>query len=117
MTPQSILSNLIASGIYLDLSPDEKNLYVPVGSLTPEQRHLITENKAALLDYLRDAKSITSELLAVAMRVCDCHQDSDRARADMREQVLQTPLGMRKDLLDHFKGSYADPGKCSTRLG
>ncbi|MDD0812987.1 hypothetical protein PSQ20_21810 [Curvibacter sp. RS43] len=103
MTPQTILSNLIASGIYLDLSPDEKNLHVPAGSLTPEQRHLITEHKASLLDYLREAKSITSELLAVSMRVCDRHQDSERARADMREQVLQTPLSMRMDLLDHFK--------------
>lgn len=108
MTPQSILSNLIASGIYLDLSPDEKNLHVPAGSLTPEQRHLITENKAALLDYLREARSITSELLAVAMRACDRHQDSDRARTDMREQVLQTPLSLRIDLLDHFKEAGGD---------
>lgn len=103
MTPQSILSSLIASGVYLDLSADEKNLHVPAGSLTPEQRHLITENKAALLDHLREAKSITSELLAVAMRVCDRHQDSELARADMREQVLQTPLSMRNDLLEHLK--------------
>lgn len=103
MTPRTILSNLIASGIYLDLSPDEKNLHVPAGSLTPEQRHLITENKAALLAYLREAKSFTAELLAGAMRVCERHQDSERAKADMREQVLQTPLSMRNDLLEHLK--------------
>lgn len=43
-------------------------------------------------------------LLEAAMRRCDEFNDSDKARQDMREQVLETPPHLRQDLLDHFMG-------------
>lgn len=43
-------------------------------------------------------------LLQAAMRRCDEFNDSDKARQDMREQILETPHHLRQDLLDHFLG-------------
>jgi len=42
--------------------------------------------------------------MAAAMRRCDQFNDGDKARQEMREQVLETPPHLRQDLLDHFMG-------------
>ena len=47
---------------------------------------------------------LAARLMAAAMRRCDQFNDSDKARQDMREQVLETPPRLRQDLLDHFMG-------------
>ena len=47
---------------------------------------------------------MAARLMAAAMRRCDQFNDSDKARQDMREQVLETPPHLRQDLLDHFMG-------------
>ena len=44
-------------------------------------------------------------LLEAAMRRCDQFKDDDKARQDMREQVLETPPDQRQDLLDYFNGA------------
>lgn len=46
-------------------------------------------------------------LLEAAMRRCDERPDSDKARQDMREEILGAPPHLRPDLLDYFLG---DPG-------
>lgn len=46
-------------------------------------------------------------LLEAAMRRCDERPDSDKARQDMREEILGTPPHLRLDLLDYF---LSDPG-------
>ena len=43
-------------------------------------------------------------LLEAAMRRCDQFNDGDKAREEMREQVLEVPPHLRQDLLDHFMG-------------
>lgn len=45
---------------------------------------------------------LTTRLLAAAMRRCDQFNDGDQARADMRQDVLATPLHLQQDLLDYF---------------
>lgn len=47
---------------------------------------------------------LTTRLMMAAMRRCDQFNDSDKARQDMREQILETPPHLRQDLLDHFNG-------------
>lgn len=47
---------------------------------------------------------LAARLMAAAMRRCDQFNDGDKARQDMREQVLETPPHLRQDLLDHFMG-------------
>lgn len=42
------------------------------------------------------------DLMNAAMRVCDLHNDGEKAREDMRADVLATPPHLRADLLDHF---------------
>lgn len=44
------------------------------------------------------------QLLEAAMRRCDQFNDGEKARQDMREQVLETPPHLRQDLLGHFLG-------------
>lgn len=44
-------------------------------------------------------------LLQAAMRRCDHFNDGEKARQDMREQVIETPQHLRKDLLNYFMGS------------
>ena len=52
---------------------------------------------------------LAARLMAAAMRRCDQFDDSDEARRDMREQVLETPVHLRQDLLDHFMGRPTGP--------
>ena len=52
---------------------------------------------------------LAARLMAAAMRRCDQFNDSDKARQDMREQVLETPPHLRQDLLDHFMGRPTGP--------
>ena len=47
---------------------------------------------------------LAARLMAAAMRRCDQFNDGDKARQDMREQILETPPHLRQDLLDHFLG-------------
>ena len=47
---------------------------------------------------------LAARLMAAAMRRCDQFNDGEKARQDMREQVLETPPHLRQDLLDHFMG-------------
>ena len=47
---------------------------------------------------------LAARLMAAAMRRCDQFNDNEKARQDMREQVLETPPHLRQDLLDHFMG-------------
>lgn len=48
-------------------------------------------------------------LLEAAMRRCDQFNDSETAREDMREQVLEIPPHLRQDLLDHFNQQERKP--------
>ena len=48
-------------------------------------------------------------LLEAAMRRCDQFDDSETAREDMREQVLEIPPHLRQDLLDHFNQQERKP--------
>ena len=52
---------------------------------------------------------LAARLMAAAMRRCDQFNDSDKARQDMREQILETPPHLRQDLLDHFMGRPTGP--------
>ncbi len=48
--------------------------------------------------------ALAEELIAAAMRRCDQFDDSDPARAEMRQQVMELSPAMQADLLDHFNG-------------
>lgn len=47
---------------------------------------------------------LAARLMAAAMRRCDQFNDGEKARQDMREQVLESPPHLQQDLLDHFMG-------------
>jgi hypothetical protein len=50
------------------------------------------------------AHRLAKEVIAAAMRRCDQFNDSDQARADMRQQLMELSPAMQADLLDHFNG-------------
>ena len=102
MTPQTILAGLLECGIEPSVTADGNGIAVPAGRLNPAQRAAILANKTELIDYLIETSRITTRLLAAAMRRCDHFKDSDKARQDMREQVLEIPLHQRQEWLDDF---------------
>lgn len=102
MTPAAILANLLESGIEPCVAPDRSGISVPAGKLSPAQRSAVLAHKQDLIAYLLESNRITVQLLEAAMRRCDQFNDSEKARQDMREQVLQTPAYLRQDLLAHF---------------
>ena len=104
MTPETILADLLASGIEPSVTPDQTGIVVPAGKLSPSQRAAVLTHKPDLIAYLLEPSRITVQLLEAAMRRCDQFNDSDKARQDMREQILETPPHLRQDLLDHFMG-------------
>jgi hypothetical protein len=104
MTPEAILADLIQCGIEPSVTPDKTGIVVPAGKLTEAQRAAVLGHKKELIAYLVESSRITARLLEAAMRRCDQFNDSDKARQDMREQILETPPHLRQDLLDHFLG-------------
>jgi hypothetical protein len=106
MTPQTILNELWAAGIDLQLSDDGVNLVAPAGKLSDANRQMVLSNKPALIDFIREAHDTTTALIEAAMRACDRHNDSEAAREQMRADCLDTPLHLRSDLLDHFQKTY-----------
>lgn len=107
-TPQSILAELWAAGIELQLVGDGANLSAPAGRLSAEQRALVVVHKRELIASIQAARARTAELLAAAMRTCDHHGDSDEARRQMRADCLATPPHLRADLLAYFRQTYGE---------
>jgi hypothetical protein len=107
VTPETILADLLASGIEPGVTPDKTGIVVPAGKLSPTQRAAVLAHKPALIDYLLESNRITAQLLHAAMRRCDQFNDSDKARQDMREQILETPRHLRQDLLKHLLSTTA----------
>ena len=107
MTPETILADLLASGIEPSVTPDQTGIVVPAGKLSPSQRAAVLTHKPDLIAYWLESSRITVQLLEAAMRRCDERPDSDKARQDMREEILGTPPHLRPDLLDYF---LSDPG-------
>ncbi len=104
MTPEAILADLIQCGIEPSVTPDKTGIVVPAGKLTEAQRAAVLGHKPALIACILESARVTALLLEAAMRRCDQFNDGDKARQDMREQVLETPPHLRQDLLDHFMG-------------
>lgn len=111
MSPDAILADLLRCGIHPVVTPDRRGIMVPAGKLTPEQRTAVVAHKAELIERLVESADLTTRLLAAAMRRCDHFNDSEQARQQMREQVLETPPHLRQDLLDYFLGR---PPTCSS---
>ncbi|MBH2010053.1 MAG: hypothetical protein I8H71_10170 [Xanthomonadaceae bacterium] len=106
MTPADILRQAYAAGLEVSIAASG-NLYVqPVERLTPALRALLVEHKPELLEFIHQADTLTAELLARAMAVCDQHGDSDQARTDTRADIEATPAHLRADLLAHFRQAY-----------
>ena len=104
MTPETILADLLASGIEPSVTPDKTGIVVPAGKLTEAQRAAVLGHKPALIECILESARVTKQLLEAAMRRCDQFNDSEKARQDMRKQVLETPPHLRQDLLEHFLG-------------
>lgn len=107
MTPEAILADLIECGIEPSVTPDKTGIVVPAGKLTEAQRAAVLGHKPALIACILESARLTAQLLEAAMRRCDERPDSDKARQDMREEILGTPPHLRPDLLNYF---LSDPG-------
>lgn len=106
MTARAILSDLLACGIDLEVSPDGKALTAPAGALTPKQRGQVLAHKPELIHLVMESNRITQQLLQAAMHACRQWGDSPAAREQMRLDCLNTPHHLRADLLAHFRKVY-----------
>ena len=103
MTPETILADLLASGIEPSVTADKTGIVVPAGKLTEAQRAAVLGHKPALIECILESARVTQQLLEAAMRRCEQFNDSEKAQQDMRQQVLETPLHLRQDLLEDRK--------------
>lgn len=103
MTPDSILLDLVQSGIEPRLTPDHRHIELEGEALTDHQRASILANKQALIRRLIELSRLRDRTLQAAMRVCDRWRDSPQARADMKRDVMETPIRLLPDLYNHFK--------------
>lgn len=106
MTAVTVLADLLQNGIEPTISDDGQHIEVPAGCLTEAQRHAILACKPELIDHIKEAERVTSELLAAAMRACDYWQDSPEAREQMRRECLAVPPELREELRQHFEREY-----------
>lgn len=106
MTARAILAGLLAHGIELQCTPDGKNLVVPAGCLTPQQRAQVLAHKPELVRLVLESNQLTRQLLQATMRACNHWGDSQAAREQMRQQCLDTPPHLRADLLQHLRSTY-----------
>lgn len=101
----SILRQLYAAGVRLEMKGDRLSAS-PASHLTEELRDLIRQHKHKLMAYLLEAHQCAVELVDAAMRSCDHWGDSQTAREEMRQDVIQTPPHLRADLLEHLRKTY-----------
>lgn len=105
MTAHEILSVLWAAGVRVRLK-DDGHLAVPAGKLTAEQRAMVVENRAELVEFLQAAHLTAAELIVAAMRACDHWADGAEARDQMRRECMEVPPHQLADLLEHFQKTY-----------
>ena len=84
MTPETILADLLASGIEPSVTPDQAGIVVPAGKLSPSQRAAVLAHKPDLIAYLLESSRITVQLLESAMRRCDRFNDSEKAQQELK---------------------------------
>jgi hypothetical protein len=105
MDTEALIRKLGAAGIRLDL--DGESLIVRSATpLSKDLRESLRDHKPDLIEYMRAAHETAELLIAAAMRACDHHGDSEEARTQMVRDCLDTPLELRRDLLDHFDRAY-----------
>ena len=104
MTAAALLCDLWQCGLYPQAANDGQHLLVPEGRLSDAQRDQLAHYKAQVLEVLTDP--LTNALMAAAMRACDAWQDSPKARAQMRLEILETKPEHRQELLEHFNQEY-----------
>ena len=126
MTPRAIIDNLVAQGCAPRLTPDGCGIVVPKGAITEALKVAIRANKPAIIRLLTEAANDAhhrpelapptapaapahDRLLVIAMRYCDATNASDKARADWREDVRNTPQHLRQGLGEYLREQLRQP--------
>ena len=126
MTPRAIIDNLVAQGCAPRLTPDGCGIVVPKGAITEALKVAIRANKPAIIRLLTEAANDAhhrpelapptapaapahDRLLVIAMRFCDAINASDKARADWREDVRNTPPHLRQGLYNYLREQLRQP--------
>ena len=103
MTPETILADLLASGIEPSVTPDKTGIVVPAGKLTEAQRAAVLGHKPALIACILESARITTELLQTAMRAAAHWKDDPD---EWHRQCMEVPPHQRADLLEHLQRQY-----------
>lgn len=107
MTPVDLCRAVYSEGVQIRADGSDLVL-APAGRLPTALRELLLTHKPELIDFLHEAEHTVDELVRVSMLACDYHEDGDKARADMRADMLAIPPHQHADLIKHFKKSYGE---------
>ncbi len=105
MTAQTLIRQASAAGVELRFIDGKVKASGNADSLARMVDQL-RANKEELVEFLQAVHETTAALIEAAMRASDHHGDGEQARADMRQQCLETPPHLQADLLDYFKTTY-----------
>ena len=103
MTPETILADLLASGIEPSVTTDKTGIVVPAGKLTEAQGAAVLGHKPALIACILESARITTELLQTAMRGAAHWKD---VPDEWHRQCMEVPPHHRADLLEHLERHY-----------
>ena len=77
------------------------------GALLAKQQGVSSVSSVGVMAIFGN-RLLAADLMAAAMRRCDQFKDGEKAREEMRQDVLATPLHLQQDLLEYFNECTKD---------
>jgi hypothetical protein len=124
MTTMEVINHLYKAGLSVTLQQGERINLKPTNLVTPVLVNLVKFHKQDLIEYFKekdtlkttkpkfvgfhqiyDSDPLLKVLLEFGEQICDYWNDSEAARAEMRDDILSHPPNQRKALLTALGGS------------
>ena len=124
MRTQEVINHLYKTGLSVALQQGERINLKPTNLVTPILVNLVKFHKQDLIKYFKekdtlkttkpkfvgfhqiyDSDPLIKELLEFGEQICDYWNDSEAARAEMRDDILSYPPNQREALMTTLEGS------------
>ena len=124
MRTQEVINHLYKTGLSVALQQGERINLKPTNLVTPILVNLVKFHKQDLIKYFKekdtlkttkpkfvgfhqiyDSDPLIKELLELGEQICDYWNDSEAARAEMRDDILSYPPNQREALMTTLEGS------------
>ena len=124
MTTMEVINHLYKAGLSVELPQGERINLKPTNLVTPILVNLVKFHKQALIKYFKekdtpkttkpkfvgfhqiyDSDPLLKALQELGEQICDYWNDSDAARAEMKDDILSYPPYQREALMATLEGS------------